>query len=484
MPTADNHDWQAVRLRGHGLQPHLANEYNCLPAWDVNAICPEPDEYIPYPAAAEPPDDHPFFESGMPVFRDRHIDKRFHLEYPRVAKDTPRTISKTIGDADREWDILIEHRDRFLAAAGLSLESPAEDVARCLADAFKWASPFYHNKPNGALIDGQRTRQLHHPIEALLHQCYCVGCAHALVALADACGLAARNVGMHGHHAAEVRIDGQWRFVENSCRHERSVGLEALFPASWMELTLHPERFADCMPPAKAGGYWGADNGDYCLMGGSWRSPLQLLFAADCAYALYPELEHWGFKGLRDGCCMPLVSRLQGFIWMDEVDGGQTEERREMRRRTAPFPMAEPAAHRTFVYHPFGPGDRLRQSFWLDALDGLRHVEVVIPLAPETHLQFDQRLGSQLALRLGDWGGPLAALGQWPPPLDETSGHRHCTVAVPVEALRADAVNWLELQNRSAVVMQHPFTPAAMAPYIAPLHVASATPDDGQDKET
>jgi len=474
METTYYREWQPIRIYAHGLQPHLAKGWRCLPAWDLMAVYAEPDEYLPYPEAAraveEPPRDNPFVETGLPVFWNRHVDRRYHIEYPRVTKDTPRQTSLTVGDSDREWEMLLAHRDKVLAASGLTLDSPPEAVARCLADTFKWASPFYHTKPHCAVLEGRQTRQLNHPIEALLAQCYCVGCAHLFVALADACGLAARNVGLHGHHAAEVLVDGRWHYVENTCRHEANPDLEAFFPVSWMELTLHPERCLDCMPPKKAGDYWGADNGDYCLMGGSWRSPLQLLFAADCACALYPELDRRGFKGLGEGGrLMPITRRLQGFLWMDDVHGGEAEARRELRRRTAPFPIENPSAHRTFLYHPLRPGDRLRHSFWLDAVDDMERLEWTVPLAPEPHVEFTEAFGRQLVVRVGDWRSSLAEAGTWPPPLDETTGHRHCRVTVPRDALKPHAVNWVELHQESALTLHHPVTPAAMEPYIAPL---------------
>ena len=474
MPTSYYHEWRPIRIHAHGLEPRLAKHWNCLPAWNIDAFYDRADEYVPYPevsrAVGQLPKDSPFIETGMPVYWDRHIDRRYHLEYPAITKDTPRSVSRTVGDTDKDWDTLIAHRDRVLAAAGLTLDSPKEAIAKAIADTFKWESPFYHTKPEQAVIGGEKTRQLHHPVESVLHQSFCVGCANAHVALAAACGIPARNVGTHGHYAAEFLIDGRWRYVENTCRHPDQKGLEAFFPEAWMDLTTHPERFMKYMPAKKAGGYWNADNGDYCLMGASWRSPLQLLFAADCAYALYPEHERWGIKGLgADGRRLPLVWRIQGFIWMDEAHGGDNEARRELRRRTAPFPFANPSAHRTFLYQPLKPGDRLRHSFWLGALDDMKQLTVTVPFAPETHVEFNAALGRQLFARVGDWRAPLAAAGTWPPSLDETSGHLHCTITAPREALRAHAVNWFELQQESRHTMQHPVTPAALEPYIAPL---------------
>ena len=478
MTTMNESDWRPVLIEGHGLQAHLAREWPCLPAWDVYAIYPRADEYVPYPACAAaveaPPKDDPRVETGMPVFWNRHIDRRYSLDYPRAAKDTPRSVSWTVGDADREWEMIREQRDKILTAAGLTPASPPRDIARALAEAFKWASPFYHTKPPSAVIDGQTSRALHHPVEALLTQCFCVGCANLYAALADSAGLTVRNVGLHGHYAAEVLLDDGWHYIENTCRHEKSKGLEAFFPASWMDIVIHPENYLDHMPPRKAGNYWGADNGDYCLTGGSWRSPKQMLFAADCAGALYPHAERWGFKCIdHDDRHMPLVRRSQGFLWMDYIFDGETDRMVQRLQEDSPFPLKNSRGHRLFLYHPLKPRDRLRHSVWLDALDDMEALEVTIPLAPEPHIDFSEALGRRLKVEVNDWSATLADSEAWPPAPHETTEQLHCVLRVPTDALKPHAVNWIALRQESTETLQVPFTVAALDPYLPPLATES-----------
>ena len=100
-------DWSAIRLYVEGRQGHMARHFNCVPAWDITAIHSQPDGVIPHPdyarSVADPAGDYPDKDTVKYVFWDRHIDKRFHIEYPRVTQDSPRPISHTFGDSDKDW---------------------------------------------------------------------------------------------------------------------------------------------------------------------------------------------------------------------------------------------------------------------------------------------------------------------------------------------------------------------------------------------
>src|ERR1043166_8921556 len=112
MDVISNDQWQPIRLFGCGLQHHTGREWSCVPAWDVTAIYREPDGEIVYQG------------QRRFVFWNRHIDRRFHISHPHATKASPRVVGRTIGDAAREWDVLIEYRDRYLREAGLTLQSP------------------------------------------------------------------------------------------------------------------------------------------------------------------------------------------------------------------------------------------------------------------------------------------------------------------------------------------------------------------------
>lgn len=463
----DNADWQPVRLYGAGLQEHMGREWNCEPAWDIHAVYPEADEYLPHPektlAQEDPDGDYPNRDRTMPVFVDRHIDRRFHLDYPRTTKDAPRVRSHTITDPEREWEIVLEHRDRYLADAGLTLDDEPERIAKCLADTFKWRS-YFQDKPSCPTF-AEGARELTNPIEGLLFQCFCVGCAHAFAALADMAGLACRTIGCGGHRMAEVRTNGQWHMIENTCRHKRNPTLEAFFPASFAEVTLEPLKFRDCMPDQKMTNYWSIPGGQYHFMGGAWQSPPTLRFAASNAYALYPDFEHWRIKA-EAGNRLPIILRRNGFYWENSVHSSDAPKAREWQRSNTPFELPEEGRVGDFLYAPFQPGDSLRQSIWLDAVDDMDRLEVAIPLPPT--LEIDEALGRGLVVSVGDFEQPLAP-ASWPAAEPDSRCHFVCTVNIPPAALTANAVNWIEFHNRGEKTVQAPYLPAAMEPYLPPL---------------
>lgn len=450
-------DWRAVRIYGCGHQPHMGREWNCDPAWDVQAVYAKPDEELVAPDGS----------ARRFVFWNRHIDRRFHLDYPRTTRESPRVRSRSVTDPDREWQIVQEHRDRYLADSGLSLVSPPEAIVKCLADSFKHDSYFKH-KP-ACLTYGEPTRELSNPIEGLLYLSFCVGCAHALAALADACGFPARTVGCGAHRVAEVLVNGRWHFIENSCRHADSEGLEAFFPASFMEVTLEPWKYRDFLPAKKVAGYTKAPNGQFHFMGGTWKGPSTLRFAASNAHALYPELERWGFKS-GDGKHLPILERANGFYWENELRDLQAQANAAWwRKQNCPFPTSEAGPGSDYLYHPFRPGERIRQSVWLGDLAGMTGLEVTLPVAPEPHLNDVPDMGKKLVLRAGDLALSLADLGAWPGSEPDRAGHRRCVATIPVSALKPHSVNWIVLENRSPAILQAPFIPAALEPYITPL---------------
>lgn len=381
------------------------------PAWDIYGLYPKPDEVL---------------TNGQPVFWNRHIDRRFRIDYPRTTKEAPRVVSQTINDRDREWQIVQEHRDRYLTEDGLTLQSPAAAIAKCLADTFKYDS-YFKDKPMCPTYPDS-PRELTNPIEGLLFKSFCVGCAHAYAALADACGLACRTIGCGAHRVAEVLVDGRWHMVENSCRHEKSRGLEAFMPASFMEVTMHPEKFSQYMPADKVAGYRKMPSGQYHFMGGTWQSIPTLRFAASNAFALYPELKSWGFKSSK----LPIVLRAGGFYW--EGGGGKG---------------------RAYFFHPFAPGEQLRQSIWLDDLNDMQGLEVTIPFTAEA---------KGMVVSAGDWRRELTEFAA-----ANESGLRCCRFTIPTAAFDGNMVNWITLSNEGKQTLQAPFLPTAMEPYLEPL---------------
>jgi len=452
-------DWQPVRIFGCGLQPTAGREYDCDPAWDVHAVYAEPDEVLP------PPESGDGRLRPRAVFHDRHIDRCFSIDYPQSRRDAPRAVGWTIGQAERDWDVLVEHRDRYLGDAGLDLTSPPEAIARRFADSFKYAS-YFKDKPTCTTF-AEDPRELCHPIEGLLHKSWCNGVTKAFCALADSAGLSARMIGLGGHIASEVLIDGRWRYVENSCRHERNPELEAFFPVGFLELSLNPDAWSELAPPPQRDRYWRAAGPQYDFMGGSWLSPLTLRLAAGCVAALYSELDRYTLTS-DDGRRMPIILRANGLYW-PVVHTEDAAEVAQLRSQTCPFPIGDGPPVADFFYHPFRPGDRLRQPVFLGDLGGLEALEITIPIAPEPGLDLDGDLGGRLTVRVGDFERSLGDLIAWPPSQPDDRGHRRCTVSLDPAILTADAANQVEFCNRSDVTMQTPLLPTAMEPHVRPL---------------
>ena len=85
MLTSDSENWQPIRIYGQGLQPRAGREWNCVPAWDITAIYREPDGELAHKG------------QKRFVFWNRHIDRRFHIDYPHAIKKSPRVVGRTFG---------------------------------------------------------------------------------------------------------------------------------------------------------------------------------------------------------------------------------------------------------------------------------------------------------------------------------------------------------------------------------------------------
>ena len=456
-------EWRPIRIYGEGIQRHTGRHWNCVPAWDVTAIHAGPDEVKSHG------------DKSMNLFWNRHVDRRFHVEYPRAARDRPRVQGHTLGDPATEWDTLIEWRDRYLDAASLTLDSPDTDIAKCLAETFAYRH--IKSKPHAATIGGKEVRDLNHPVEGLLHGSHCVGCAVAFMALADACGLPARNIGCGGHWVAEVFAGGKWHLVDSVGRHEKNDGLATYFESSYLESALDPMGdHGENVFDSYRDGLWGRPNPQFHLHLGMWGSPATVRFGASSAYAFYPHDEgRWGVKS-HDGKRLTLITRSGGFYW-PTVYGGDAPLIERVQRAQLPMPMNDDGPSRQYLFHPFRPGERLRQSFQLDALDDLEALELVFPFGRSWATDFSDATGRQLVVKAGDFEKSLAELGAWPPrdpdgaTINEpTSGDNGtCTVKLPTDALRANAVNWVELHQNSATTLHVPTVPAVLEPHIAPL---------------
>ena len=480
MSGSTHGEWTPVRLYGGGLQPHTARAWNCLPAWDVVAVHEKADAVLHHPdhfkaQAGAPDEECPDRDKVKHVFRDRHIDKRFYLDYPNARKGSPRARGVAIGDSDAEWDTLIEWRNRYLAEAGLDLKSDPEAVAKRLAETFA-ADGHFKDKPMcDAVPDNHRA--LNGGIEGLLYKSHCVGCAKAYVLLADSLGLPCRNMGCGGHWVAEVFVGGKWHLVDSVGRHERNRGLDCYFKSSFLESYLDPmgDHGEDLSDDFRKG-LWKRENPQFHFTGGMWAGPQTLRYAGSNAYALYPDETRWGIKS-DDGKRVPVVLRAGGFYWPTAHNTIDGEELERVRRSGFPRPMSHETPGRDYFYQPFETRQKLRQSVVLGSLDDAEAVEATFTFAPSKVSDFSPDAGKRLVVKVGAFEKSLADLGAWPPALPDDStieepSSGEClrsTASLPVDAFRPESVNWIELHHRGRLCYFAPMVPAVMEPYIAPL---------------
>jgi len=204
-------------------------------------------------------------------------------------------------------------------------------------------------------------------------------------------------------------------------------------------------------------------------MGGSWMTSMTLVYAAQSARALYPEASRLGVQ-TREPKRLPVVRRSAGFFY-PRVHRSVDDAEARLRRRAA-LPMRTPREGeltRDFLYHRFRPGEKLRESVWLGGLDDCEGIEVVFSFGASQASDLSDPTGEGLIVRVGDWRRSLRSLGAWPPREPDEGGNAACVAVLPREVLAPDAVNWIELEQRTRTLLYVPCVPACMEPYVAPL---------------
>ena len=466
-------EWQPIRLYAHGNQPALAKHWNCEPAWDVTALHRRPDGEIPHPdffrAQKEPAAECPDRGKVKYVYWNRHVDRRFHIEYPPTTKDMPRHQGLAVKDPAREWEVIIETRDRYLRDAGLTLQSPPEALARCMAESFGAAS-YFKDKPLCPAYPEAWARALDHGVEGVLYQSCCTGCAIGYAALADACGLPTRVIGMPGHVVAESFAGGRWHMADSVGRHESHKGLDLYFEGSYMDTVIDP------MGPHGRNldhgfrcGLWRRPNPQFHLMGGQWLTSMTLNYGTQSAHALYPGASRWGVT-TRDPNRLTVILRSVGFFYPRVNKTFDDEPLRAIRAAAVPLRLPQKEEIRCdFLYHHLRPGERLRQSVQLGGLDDCEGIEVLFNFGATAVSDFSEATGRAVFVSVGEWRKSLHELQAWPPAGPDATGNVSCVARLPVDVFRAEAVNWIVLEQHSATTLYAACVPACMEPYIAPL---------------
>ncbi|MHC4872054.1 MAG: hypothetical protein ACYTFY_09430, partial [Planctomycetota bacterium] len=404
--------WRVVSKYAEGMQPLTARNWNCTPAWSVTSVEKNSAEEIPHPGGDVAPKG-----SKKYVFKNRHIDPRFHIEYKLPSKDSPRTQTPTEPDPDKSWELLIKWRDIYLAEAGLTLESDSEEIAECLAESFLCDSHFKY-KPMCETFQSD-PRSLIHPIDGLLYKSWCVGCATAFAALAGSCGFPARNMGVGAHWVCEVQINGKWHFVENTCRHEQNRGLGAFFRSNHMEMCLDPS--GDHGAPADVGDYqtslWRRPNPQYHnFAGGSWQDVVTLRLAANCVKALYPESDCHTVRAEGKNR-LPLI-RNDGF-YFPAVHAELADKIHKVRKKALPdpiYPFDAEKNSKDYLYQELRDGEKMRLSFWLDKdISSVEQVEIVIPVGTSQQSDFSDNAGRSIFVTVNEFRKSCCDSDCWPP---------------------------------------------------------------------
>ena len=119
--------WSPITLFCPEIQAAISRTWDCQPAWDVSAVYSQPDEWLSLPPELMTREKNGAKQDLKPVgvFWNRHIDQRFNIPYVHASRETPRMVSRNVGNSWKEWDIMIRERDRILQENGLKLNSPA-----------------------------------------------------------------------------------------------------------------------------------------------------------------------------------------------------------------------------------------------------------------------------------------------------------------------------------------------------------------------
>jgi hypothetical protein len=466
--------WSPITLFCPEIQAAISRTWNCQPAWDVSAVYTQPDKWLSLPPELMTREKNGAKHELKPlgVFWNRHIDRRFTIPYVHASRETPRMVSRNVGNPWKEWDIMIRERDRILQENGLTVKSHSRAVARALADSFacdnfekKGHCPSYPDDP----------RSLSNVLDAVLYRSFCVGNAMAFMAMADSCGLKTRTIGCGAHRVAEVLVDARWHLVDSVGRHQKSRGLDCFFKSSYHDTCIDPMGdHGESLTPDFRQGLFNRPNGQYHFHDGVWGGTRTLRWSAVGAHALYPGNTCWGFKGTEE---MPIIRRAGGF-YPALLHNSDSKAFSWMTYQLVPDPVPDRGPSRSYLYHNFNKGQVLRESFQVDSLDGIRFLRVVFTFAWSKATDFSDSTGGKLMVRVGSHERSLAELGAWPPKdqgqdmriVKDPSGEMlHCVADLPTNWFQPNTVNWLSLHNASDTVLHVPCIPAALEPYIPPL---------------
>jgi len=434
--------WRPIRL---AVWPEREGAlYDMLPVWSFHAIYDGPDGEVPRPDSymaddgalewvatrherAATAEEKRAVERRYWFFGARHLDQRFRIRHRRAARDAPRPVSETYGDARKDWDVVMGLRDRVLRRNGLDEKSDAREIA------YAFAYELYKNWRGG----GPRN----HPADVLTHRAWCLGAANATVAILESLGIPARGAAVSDHAMCEAFVDGAWRLLDSSnhfINHEpKSV---CMLPTDYMRLTTDPTSSAhgDGISAYHRGFFYHFPQAHYGIPDGRWVRESLLYLCPAHACALYPEHPQRRFK-TQDPTRLVVLERAYKLL------------------------------HRPEVGIDFRVGETLRESVYLGEIDDVRRFEFQLRFAARDGAHPDRAATKGLLLHVGDRTFDVAQAASWPgrPHHDNTL---LLTLPLPTSVFLSKAVNWMYLENRTAATeFRLPVTVGIVEPYIAPL---------------
>jgi hypothetical protein len=225
-------EWKVIPKRFSG--PGWSQEWYLVPAIQVVEIRTTPGERVEGGYTEKPSVGRR--DNGPERFRHRslHWTNERRLFSGAATREAPaRQVSFALGSVEKDWDFLIQHRDRVLRENGLTLQSPDVDRVRVLARDI-WSN----HRDREHTVDPKNQSPSSYPADCLLQSSFCVGAGNALVMLCHTMGIPARSIHTYDHTMTEVWIDGRWWFVENTPRNCREGNF--MVDASFMEVWSNP----------------------------------------------------------------------------------------------------------------------------------------------------------------------------------------------------------------------------------------------------
>lgn len=461
-------NWQAIT----GRPCFYADIFNWSIDWQIYAHYEKPDGLVPG-------------GDGDFYFINRHIRPDASLDQPLVTRDRKGLDESPLGchvsaaalakrpDAyhggeifgdrngrsahERDWDFLVETREKLLAQAGVPASAGAKEKVEALA-------LFFGTK--GYIQDKAKnfTRGFH-PVDVLLHGQHCTGQSATLAAFCHTMGIRARALNFAGHSVCEACIDGKYLLFDNQIEEPRAG-------RSYMETVADPA--SSQLTDKRCQSYhWLMNTGGerhLVITKGKWPNPVEttplnhgvqlgwrfnsaglgaahrtlgwegghgftLPLTPETAKALYPNEDRYIFKYNAQESCR--VSLTLPHTWY-----------------AAPLSMRE--------------GMAVRKVFWLGSLDGVSSVSSLLAAWPGERWKLYKPYSAGWYLRINGKEFRLRDLKDEPKADLANYGLK---ITVPINALKENALNEIVIGSDGSgydfMVLRA--YPDMLAPYTPPI---------------